>query len=183
MRKVLDPALLEAIDGLPSTSFEGFVWRVTWVSRDPLAGNAGGGRWSPDSSFETLYTSLEPNGALSEIYFHLSRAPVFSSSRMNLNQLHVSLDHVLRFKKQDLNDLNDLGVEDPLAHRAEYSTTQPLGAAAYMLDYQGLIVPSARWDCENLVLFMDRISLETQLKVTEYKEINWPAWRESHCER
>lgn len=179
MRKVLDPALLEAIDGLPSTSFEGFVWRVTWVSRDPLAGNEGGGRWSPDNSFETLYTSLEPNGALSEIYFHLSRAPVFSSSRMNLNQLHVSLDHVLRLKKQDL---HDLGVEDPLALRADYSTTQPMGAAAHMLDYQGLIVPSARWDCENLVLFMDRISLETQLKVTEYKEINWPAWRESHCE-
>ena len=90
--------------------------------------------------------------------------------------------NLLIWKKEDLNDLNDLGVEDPLAHRAEYSTTQPLGAAAYMLDYQGLIVPSARWDCENLVLFMDRISLETQLKVTEYKEINWPAWRESHCE-
>ena len=179
MRKVLDPTLLEAIDGLPSTSFEGFVWRVTWVSRDPLAGNEGGGRWSTDNSFETLYTSLEPNGALSEIYFHLSRAPVFSSSRMNLNQLHVSLDHVLRLKKQDL---HDLGVEDPLALRAEYSTTQPLGAAAHMLDYQGLIVPSARWDCENLILFMDRICLETQLKVTEYKEINGPAWRESHCE-
>ena len=65
--------------------FDGIVWRVTWASRDPLARGTGGGRWHPAHAFEALYTSLDENGAMAEIYFHLSKAPVFSSSHVTLN--------------------------------------------------------------------------------------------------
>lgn len=34
-------------------------------------------------------------GALAEVYYHLSRAPVMSSSHMRLNQLSVTLKNVL----------------------------------------------------------------------------------------
>ena len=43
-------------------SFDGVVWRVTWATRDPLAGGTGGGRWHPPNDFEALYTSLEESG-------------------------------------------------------------------------------------------------------------------------
>ena len=83
MTSILDPELLSAVDALNSSKFEGEVWRVTWAARDPLAGNAAGGRWTPDGRFEALYTSLESDGALAEAYYHLSRAPVMSSSHMH----------------------------------------------------------------------------------------------------
>jgi hypothetical protein len=175
MRKVLNPELVESIDAVPPQSFIGEVWRVTWATRDPLAGNAGGGRWSPDNSFEAFYTSLKSNGAMAEVYHHLSRAPVFSSSNVNLNRLSVSLNQVLRL---NTDYLKRLGLDDPLAHRVDYSLSQSIGAAAHMLDFEGILVPGARWDCENLVIFLERIDIDAQITVSGKEDINWPAWRE-----
>lgn len=175
MADLLDPELLSAIDALAGEEFHDKVWRVTWASRDPLAGNAGGGRWSPDGRFETLYTSLEADGALAEAYYHLSRAPVMSSSHMRLNQLRVSLKNLLVL---DAAQLNVLGIEDPLASRLDSDRSQAVGEAAFMLDYQGLIVPSARADAGNLVLFVERIDLNEDIELLKASDVNWPAWKE-----
>lgn len=175
MADLLDPELLSAVDALSGQAFEGDIWRVTWASRDPLAGNEGGGRWSPDGRFEALYTSLEPDGALAEVYYHLSRAPVMSSSDMRLNRLRISLDNVLVL---DATQLNALGIDDPLASRLDNDRSQAVGEAAYMMDYQGLIVPSARWECSNLVLFIDRFDLNEHIELIDDSDVNWPAWRE-----
>lgn len=177
MRRVLDPALVEAIDALPAATFSATVWRVTWANREPLAGNFGGGRWSPDNSFEALYTSLDQDGAMAEVYFHLSRAPVFSSSNMRLNQIDVTLNHVL---EMDPATLESLGLKAPLASRIDYAISQSIGAVAHMLDFQGIIVPSARWACLNLVIFMDRIDVDKQIRAVGRQEINWPAWKEKN---
>ena len=98
----LDPELLAALDGLQGRPFSGHVWRVTWATRNPLAGSSGGGRWSPEGRLEALYTSLEQNGALAEAYHHLSRAPVMSSSHMLLNKLSVSVEDVLELSVDQL---------------------------------------------------------------------------------
>jgi hypothetical protein len=42
----------------------------------------------------------------------------------------------------------------------------------------GLIVPSARWPCTNLVLFLDRMPDATLPTLADSRDINWPAWRE-----
>lgn len=174
MADLLDPDLLGAIDSIPGQRFACTAWRVTWASRDPLAGNEAGGRWSPDSRFEVLYTSLEPDGALAEVYYHLSRAPVLSSSHMRLNQLEVDLENVLVLTMEQL---RELGLDDPRASRID-TKGRAVGEAAFMLDFQGLVVPSARWDCDNLVLFLDRIDLNESIRLEHQAEVNWPAWRE-----
>ncbi len=176
MREILDPELLDAMDALPGDTFNGNVWRVTWATRDPLAGNAGGGRWSPDNGFETLYTSLEKSGALAEAYYHLSKAPVFSSSNMRINTLHASLEKVLPLSE---GNLQRLGLEEPRASKISYERSQAIGAAAYLLDYEALIVPSARWNCNNLVLFLDKFDVDERLRLVASSDVNWPAWREN----
>lgn len=175
MTSIIDSELLSAVDALDSSEYEGDVWRVTWAARDPLAGNAAGGRWSPDGRFEALYTSLKSDGALAEAYYHLSLAPVMSSSHMRINRLKVSLEKVLSLNS---NQLTALRIDEPLASRIDIQRSQDIGEAAYMMDYQGLIVPSARWDCNNLVLFIERIDLNTQIALIEFSEVNWPAWKE-----
>ncbi|NND00385.1 MAG: RES family NAD+ phosphorylase [Gammaproteobacteria bacterium] len=172
---MLDPEILDTLDKFSGEPFKAKVWRVTWASRNPLAGGVGGGRWSPPNQFEALYTSLHSDGALAEAYYHLSRAPVLSSSSMKINQIAVKLDNVISLS---IKQLNRLGLEDPLASRIDVRLTQPIAEAAHLLDYQGLIVPSARFDCNNLVIFLDRINLDTQIKISKSDDVNWPAWRE-----
>ena len=175
MAGLLDPELLSAIDSLVGQEFHKSVWRITWASRNPLAGNSGGGRWSPDGDIEALYTSLDADGALAEAYYHLSRAPVMSSSHMLLNHLRVTLKNVLVL---DATQLNAPGIMDPMTQRLDIYPSQAVGEAAFILDYQGLIVPSLRSEYSNLILFIERIDLNEDIEFVEASDVNWPAWRE-----
>ena len=78
-RRVRDNTLIDAIEASRADEFEGLVWRVVREDRDPTRGSSPGGRWD-DGTFDVLYTSLESNGALAELYFHILRGqPVFPS--------------------------------------------------------------------------------------------------------
>lgn len=174
--RVHDRALLDALEAIPAECYSGTVWRTTWATRDPLAGNLSGGRWDPPGASEVLYTSLEADGSLAEVYYHVSQAPVFSSAHVFLNRLSVKVERILRLTDDTV--LGALGIEDPLANRLDQSQSQAIGAAAHFLEFQGLLVPSARWHCSNLVLFLDRLDLNDAVFFEDRKEVNWPAWKE-----
>ena len=59
-----------------------------------------------------------------------------------------------------------------------YARTQEIADAAHFLGFDGLIGPSARWPCLNLVLFTDRIP-PGQIQIVEIPEtpIGWEDWR------
>jgi hypothetical protein len=40
-------------------------------------------------------------------------------------------------------------------------------------------VPSARWKCENLILFTDNLALNISLEVKNVEEVDWQAWAQS----
>ncbi len=63
-------------------------------------------------------------------------------------------------------------------HKGDTARSREVGAAARFLDMDGLIVPSARWPCTNLVLFLDRLGDLETLTLVEQHDVNWPAWRE-----
>ena len=94
---------------------------------------------------------------------------------IRIRRLQVSLEKVL---KLSMDQLTVLGIDKPLASRIETEKSRNIGEAAHMMDYQGLIVPSARWDCNNLMIFMDRIDLNTHIELIDDSEVNWPAWKE-----
>lgn len=176
--RVHDRALLDALDSYPAEKFEGRGWRTTFESRDPLLGSTAGGRWGPPGSFEVLYTSCDPDGSLAEIYHDLSMTPVFSYSNVLLAELQVTLQRVLQLTNQD--HLVALGLDDPRAKRIDTSISHAVGAAAHFLEFQAILVPSARWECNYLVILMDRIDLNEDLIVVDQKPVNWSAWKESH---
>ena len=173
---VHDPDLLDLLEAIPPKPFAGSVWRVTWASRDPLSGGTGGGRWHPANDFEALYSSLDEDGALAEIYYHLSRAPVFSTANVRINKIEVRAGKSLTIG--DAEALAVLGIDRESFAKGDYSRTRQVGAAARFLDFDGLLVPSARWPCQNLVLFPDRLENPEALRLVESRDINWPAWRE-----
>ncbi len=157
-------------------SLEQSVWRVAWATRDPLAGGTGGGRWHPPNDFEAWYASFEEHGAMAEIYYHLSRAPVFSSADVKINEIHVRTQRTLVFA--DVAALENVGIDEETFRRGGHTRSREVGAAARFLDLDGLVVPSARWTCANLVLFPDRVADHEAFRVIETRDINWPAWRE-----
>lgn len=175
MSPVHEPGVLEALEALGGHPFEGTVWRVIWKSRDVL-GVGGGGRWNHSGRPNALYSSVSADGAVAEIYYHLSRAPVFSSSAKCLYRLSVRCENTLILDRPET--LLRVGLtaeklaDDPRA-------TRDLAHAAMLMDHDSLLVPSLRWECLNLVLFESCID-ERRIDVGERHEINWPGWRERH---
>jgi RES domain-containing protein len=173
-RRARDLELLDALDAHQGVSFEGDVWRIVREQRDVLQGYPSGGRWDP-GSFDVLYASLERDGALAEVHFHLSRQPVFPSKlRSVLHRISVRTQRTL--KLADLEAVAALGVSVENFGNLDYTRTQEIADAADFLGFDGLIAPSARWSCQNLVLFTDRFA-PGDLVVAESVDVDWNDWR------
>lgn len=127
-RQPRDLELLDALDALERMPFQGPAWRAIREGRSPLVGHPSGGRWDP-GTFNVIYTSLDPEGAVAELYFHLSRQPVFPSrADFHLHQLTIRTRSTLRFA--DLRDLAPLAVEASEYSTLLYERTQEIGDAA-----------------------------------------------------
>jgi RES domain-containing protein len=174
--RVHDRAVLDALESLDPQPFAGDVWRVTRKGRDPLRGSSSRGRWSPMGEFEVLYTSLERHGALAEIGYRLSLEPVWPSRlEHELHTIAARTQRSLRFA--NLDSLVALGVDVARYNTFEYGATQAVAAAAHFLEFEGLVVPSARAACANLVIFLDRLTEDYRLDVTATEAVDWDLWR------
>ncbi|MBV8119137.1 MAG: RES domain-containing protein, partial [Alphaproteobacteria bacterium] len=69
-----------------------------------------------------------------------------------------------------------LGVDIARYQTFEYAATQAIAAAAHFLEFDGMLVPSARHACLNLVIFTERI---VDLVLRESQPVDWDSWRRS----
>ena len=184
MKHVRENKLIDALEALPATPFEGTVWRVVREGRDPCQCNAAGGRWD-DRTFDVLYTSAMGDGAVAELYFHLSRGqPVVPSKvRYRLHELRVNLEKCLCFS--DLTELETLGLQSAsfgqLSYddrQQEYPQSQEIAETAHFLGNHGLIVPSARWDCSNIVVFCELVGPTAVEEIKDHGFVDWSRWKE-----
>jgi RES domain-containing protein len=172
--RVHDRAILDDLESLESKAIENTVWRVARKGRDPLRGAVANGRWNAIGEFEVLYTSLESEGALAEVGYRLSLEPVWPSRiEHEIHTLRVRADRALKF--ENLEQLEKLGINTARFESFEYTATQAIAAAAHFLEFDALIVPSARFTAPNLVGFLDRLQTPPELINTD--KVNWPAWR------
>lgn len=179
LRKARDVQLLDAIDAFPREPFGGRVWRVVREGRDPALGSPSQSRWC-NRGFDALYTSLDPDGAIAEIHALLSEQPVFPSKlRWDCHALEVRAQKTLRLA--DLPTLEKLGVDTASYRQRRYDRTQSIADAAFFLGFDGLIAPSARWRCQNLILFTDRLKPgDIELTSARSVQVDWAAWRRQH---
>ncbi len=182
-RRARDSRLLDAVEALPDSPFEGCAWRVVRDGRDPTQCSANGGRWD-DGTFEVLYTSTRADGAIGEMYFHVSRGqPVIPSLvSYRLYELTISLASCVEIS--GMQGLAALGLKTGTYGRlsyeerdGEYPRTQEIGEAAHFHGRGGLLFPSARSDHTNLVVFCDSASPEAVEIVRDCGEIDWSLWR------
>ena len=72
--------------------------------------------------------------------------------------------------------LQKLGVDIENYVNMDYSRTQAIGDAAFFLGFDGVVVPSARSQSLNLVLFADRLEV-TDTEVEHSELVDWRTWR------
>ena len=74
-------------------------------------------------------------------------------------------------------DLIVLGVDRSSFGSRGYERTQAIGAAVAHLNCDGLIAPSARWTCENVMVFLTNQTGEEEIaQVVASEEVDWRAW-------
>jgi RES domain len=178
--RVHDRAILDALESSEPTHFAGDVWRITRSGRDALRGSSAGGRWSPADEFDVLYTSLERDGALAEIGYRLSLEPIWPSRIAHeIHTLAARTERTLRFA--DVAALQPLGVDPARYDGFAYGATQAIAAAAHFLEFDGLLVPGARFPCANLVVFLDRLAAGADLAARHSEPVDWAAWRRTRA--
>lgn len=172
-----DPDLLDRLEALPKESFGGNVFRGTRQSLDPLASSYSGGRWMRRDGAGVLYTSLAREGALAEISFHWGQLTPRPSKPVVLHALRVVAHRTLKLVRADL---AALGVPDSDYGAINLPRTQEIGAAVEFLGCDGLIAPCARWPCDNLILFPDRMGMDATLEVVTSEPVDWITWATAH---
>lgn len=171
---IIDRDLTEKLSLFQTVQFADEVYRATAKSIiDPLAPSRNGGRWIHRDECPVLYTSCLREGALAEISFHLAQHTPLPSKPILMHRIAVSTQKTL---KLILANLEELGVEKDKYNSINYEMTQQIGSAVNFLGCDGLLVPSARWDCENLIIFSDNHPLENDLELIESEEVDWKEW-------
>jgi RES domain len=174
--------LVDQLSALPVERFEGEVYRTTSVGADPIAPSTSGGRWGPpqDNATEVsvLYTSFERDGSLAEVVSYLLQlTPRPRVRALKTSRLGVSTAKTLRLARITL---QGFGVDMQRFGERDYARTQQIGAAIAFLELDGLIAPSARWTCDNLIIFTANHSLNERLDVIDHEEIEWQEWAKAH---
>lgn len=168
-----EPDLLDKLAAYKTEPFEGQVFRATRMSLDPTAYSTWGGRWAPKDDVPVLYTSMAADGAIAELSYHWMLLTPRPTKPILLHTMSVSATQTLRLIRADL---RDLGVDLVRFGDLDYTLTQEIGSAVAFLGNDGLIVPSARWDCENLILFDDG-TLKTKLEpIGLPTTVDWQSW-------
>jgi RES domain-containing protein len=179
IRSARDNRLLDALENLPPEAFAGKAWRIVRDGRDPVQCSAVGGRWD-DRTFDVLYTSSNADGAVAEMYFHLRRGqPVMPSRvRYRLFELSVTLSSCLRIAS--LAELASLGLQTAgfgqlsyAEREQEYPRSQEIAEAAQFIGRDGIIVPSARSQWPNIVVFCSPAGPEAVEVAEDHGLVDW----------
>lgn len=167
-----DRELLDRLSAYTPIRFDDVAFRATRLGLDPLTPSLAGGRWAPRDTTPVLYASFERQGALAEISYHLGQLDPLPSKPVTVHELRATTHKTLRLLRADL--LN-LGVDWSEFGSLGYDRTQAIGAAAAFLECDGLITPSARWPCDNLMLFTNNQAVGDRLDLKSSETVDWIA--------
>lgn len=167
-----DPDLLRRLEACVQQAFESTVRRVVWADRSPLQGSSGArGRWSsPNGDFEVLNTSMERDVAAAEFEAFWSLFEQRPDRAARNWTLRVKLERVVEL---DFEQLDLLGVRQADYRGRDYTRTQEISDALNSLGCDGLIVPSARHEGKNLVVFTQNLGPGCFVEEGEPSVFDW----------
>lgn len=174
-----DIRLVDLLDGRTGVQLDEVVWRAAREGRDPTECGSAGGRWD-DTSFDVLYTSRTREAALAEMSFHLRRGqPIVPSRvRFSLHEIRVRLENALDLSNSQALlelglDMATFGQMSYSERAAEYPRTQEISEIAHFHGHDGLIVPSARFNASNVIVFCDQVKPDQLEPAIDHGVVDW----------
>jgi RES domain-containing protein len=146
----LNADIVRKLESLPVKEWSGTVYRHMFGDLRPDRENTRGARWNPPET-PAIYSSLERKTAVAEGKQLADLHPIEPSVERKIYTIKVRLSRVIDLS--DWNVLRELGVERELFDADDYTATQLVGGSAEWLGCDGMIVPSAREEGFNLVVF------------------------------
>jgi RES domain-containing protein len=163
-----DPELLDAIESLGAEALDDLiVWRHMFNDHPPELANTRGARWNPPG-LAAIYSSEERDTAIAEGQHAIDVQPLRPRARRYVHQLRISAKKVLRIGRSDL---PILGLDTADLNSADFAACQRVAAHAAFLDYDALIVPSARADGSNVVIFVNELAADATFERVGVEQI------------
>lgn len=163
-----DPDLLDAIEGLGAEVLDDVtVWRHMFNDNPPELSNTRGARWNP-AGLAAIYTSQERDIAIAEGQHAIDSQPLRPRARRYIYELRVSAKKALRITESDLSVLG-LGFDD--LDSSDFTACQHVAAHAAFLEHDALIVPSARADGSNVVIFVNELAADATFERVSVDQI------------
>lgn len=150
--------LLDVLSEITASSWSGTVFRVT-LGDAPVDGeNTRGARWNPPGT-PAIYASLEPETAIAEVEYNLrqQRFALRRDLRKTVHEIRVALRSVVDLKNAAAK-LDQIGFNAAKLFSDDMQASQKVGAQATWLNHDGILVPSARSQGTNLVIYPSRAS-------------------------
>lgn len=160
---VYPPELLDRLQAVEPAAWAGRAFRHMFAANSPDRENTRGARWNPPG-VAAIYASLLREGAVAEADYQLSVQPIRPHVKRTVYTLEITLESVLDLS--DLDSLASLGVGPDEIAGDDMSACQGVGGAAHWLDHDGLLVPSARSNAVNLVIFPASRPADARFEVT-----------------
>jgi RES domain-containing protein len=156
---MVDRNSLESIlAGLTGGTWSGRVFRVMLNDYPPDRENTLGARWNPPG-VPAIYSCLQPKVCIAEVEYALARQsrPVKPGLRKTLYEIEIALSAAVEIAPI-LPELKDIGIDLPQLFADDMKASQEIGRLVTWLGFDGLFVPSARSDGNNLVIYPGRSS-------------------------
>lgn len=157
-----NPALLDALERLPMTSWQGRVWRHMFNDYTPDRVNTSGARWNPQG-IGAVYTALERATALAEGQHAVDLQPRRLYAKRVLYAVEISVTGLVDLTAPGALATVGLTLDD--VHDDDHGACQRVGGAAAWLERDSLLVPSARDSGSNLVVLVGSLGLDDDLQV------------------
>lgn len=163
-----DPWLLDAIESLGAEQIAGMtVWRHMFNDNPPELSNTRGARWNP-TGLSAVYASQERDTAIAEGQHAIDSQPLRPKARRYVYELRVSASRALHIAEADL---PALGLHRSDLESPDFTACQRVAAHAAFLEYDALIVPSARANGTNVVIFINELAAASVMERVGVEQI------------
>jgi RES domain-containing protein len=158
-----DQAILNALDEMDASPWEGHAWRHVFNDNPPANPNTGGARWNP-RDVPAIYTALDRDGAVAEGDHLIAVQSVpRMRARRNLYEMRIRVNQLVDLTRPGSLEL--LGLTTADVESDDWTKCQSIGGCAAWLGYGGLLVPSARFDGSNLVVLVGDLGADEFVEV------------------
>ena len=164
---IFDPKLLDQLQSLDPTPWAGQAYRYIVGENLPTKANTRGARWNPPS-VAAIYTALDRETLLAELDYRLS-LDVVRPKEIFAYTISIELHNVLDLTPPGV--LADVGLSMDELGDIDYRRCQEVGGAVDWLEHDGLLVPSARADGSNLVVFPTNQHAEAVFEVLSEEQL------------